>query len=118
MSRGATWAIVPVKALADAKQRLARVLPLEARRRLMLVMLEDGDALVRLGLGKGLAHLGLRGADALGEVQPQALVVAVHLIREVLDGVREQGGLHIQREHRAPLLAYVLVDDQEEGRRK
>jgi 2-phospho-L-lactate/phosphoenolpyruvate guanylyltransferase len=38
---GATWAIVPVKALAEAKQRLADVLPLEARRRLMLVMLHD-----------------------------------------------------------------------------
>jgi 2-phospho-L-lactate/phosphoenolpyruvate guanylyltransferase len=37
----ATWAIVPVKALGDAKQRLAAVLPLEARRRLMLVMLHD-----------------------------------------------------------------------------
>jgi 2-phospho-L-lactate guanylyltransferase len=38
---GATWVIVPVKALGDAKQRLAAVLPLEARRRLMLVMLHD-----------------------------------------------------------------------------
>ncbi len=37
----ATWAIVPVKALGDAKQRLAAVLPVEARRRLMLVMLHD-----------------------------------------------------------------------------
>jgi len=37
----ALWAIVPVKTLAEAKQRLAGVLPLEARRRLMLVMLRD-----------------------------------------------------------------------------
>jgi 2-phospho-L-lactate guanylyltransferase len=37
----ATWAIVPVKALGEAKQRLAGVLPLEARRRLMLAMLRD-----------------------------------------------------------------------------
>jgi 2-phospho-L-lactate guanylyltransferase len=37
----APWAIVPVKTLADAKQRLAGVLPLETRRRLMLVMLRD-----------------------------------------------------------------------------
>ena len=28
---GATWAIVPVKALGEAKQRLADVLPLAAR---------------------------------------------------------------------------------------
>jgi 2-phospho-L-lactate guanylyltransferase len=41
MSHAATWAIVPVKSLAQAKQRLAGVLPLEARRRLMLTMLED-----------------------------------------------------------------------------
>jgi 2-phospho-L-lactate guanylyltransferase len=33
--------VVPVKPLADAKQRLACVLPPEARRRLMLVMLDD-----------------------------------------------------------------------------
>jgi 2-phospho-L-lactate guanylyltransferase len=37
----APWAIVPVKTLAEAKQRLAGVLPLGARRRLMLVMLRD-----------------------------------------------------------------------------
>ena len=41
MSRAPTWAIVPVKALSDAKQRLAPVLPLAARHRLMLVMLLD-----------------------------------------------------------------------------
>ena len=49
MSHAATWAIVPVKSLEQAKQRLAAVLPLEARRRLMLTMLEDvlGDAPAR-----------------------------------------------------------------------
>ena len=41
------WAIVPVKSLADAKQRLARVLPLRARRRLMLTMLQDVLAVLR-----------------------------------------------------------------------
>ena len=41
MSSSETWAIVPVKALGDAKQRLASVLALETRRRLMLVMLHD-----------------------------------------------------------------------------
>jgi 2-phospho-L-lactate/phosphoenolpyruvate guanylyltransferase len=35
------WAIVPVKTLSDAKQRLAGVLPLAARRQLMLTMLQD-----------------------------------------------------------------------------
>jgi 2-phospho-L-lactate guanylyltransferase len=40
-SNAATWAIVPVKALGEAKQRLAGVLPPEARRRLMLTMLQD-----------------------------------------------------------------------------
>jgi 2-phospho-L-lactate guanylyltransferase len=37
----ATWAIVPVKALGEAKQRLAGVLPPATRRRLMLAMLRD-----------------------------------------------------------------------------
>jgi len=36
-----TFAIVPVKALAHAKQRLGSVLPPEKRRRLMLAMLDD-----------------------------------------------------------------------------
>src|SRR5262245_36308370 len=36
-----TYAIVPVKALALAKRRLAPVLPEDARRRLVLAMLED-----------------------------------------------------------------------------
>jgi 2-phospho-L-lactate/phosphoenolpyruvate guanylyltransferase len=43
----ATWAIVPVKSLEHAKQRLAAVLPLEARRRLMMVMLADVLATLR-----------------------------------------------------------------------
>jgi 2-phospho-L-lactate/phosphoenolpyruvate guanylyltransferase len=47
MSNAATWAIVPVKSLEQAKQRLAGVLHLEARRRLMLVMLEDVLATLR-----------------------------------------------------------------------
>jgi 2-phospho-L-lactate/phosphoenolpyruvate guanylyltransferase len=47
VSHAATWAIVPVKSLEQAKQRLAGVLPLEARRRLMLVMLEDVLATLR-----------------------------------------------------------------------
>lgn len=47
MTRAATWAIVPVKSLEHAKQRLEAVLPLEARRRLMLVMLEDVLAALR-----------------------------------------------------------------------
>ena len=55
MSHAATWAIVPVKALAQAKQRLAGVLPLEARRRLMLVMLEDVLATLAAGRAAGAA---------------------------------------------------------------
>jgi 2-phospho-L-lactate guanylyltransferase len=37
----AIWAVVPVKALDEAKQRLGGVLPVALRRRLMLVMLRD-----------------------------------------------------------------------------
>jgi 2-phospho-L-lactate/phosphoenolpyruvate guanylyltransferase len=41
MSRTETWTILPVKSLAHVKQRLSGVLPLEARRRLVLTMLQD-----------------------------------------------------------------------------
>jgi 2-phospho-L-lactate guanylyltransferase len=41
MTLGSKWAIVPVKSLAEVKQRLASELPLEIRRQLMLVMLQD-----------------------------------------------------------------------------
>lgn len=47
MNHAATWAIVPVKSLEHAKQRLKAVLPLEARRKLMLVMLQDVLATLR-----------------------------------------------------------------------
>jgi 2-phospho-L-lactate/phosphoenolpyruvate guanylyltransferase len=47
MSGEATWAVVPVKSLTHVKQRLAAVLPLEARRRLMLTMLQDVLATLR-----------------------------------------------------------------------
>jgi 2-phospho-L-lactate guanylyltransferase len=36
-----TWAIIPVKRLSQAKRRLAPVLPADARRQLVLVMLQD-----------------------------------------------------------------------------
>lgn len=41
MQRGPTWAVVPVKALADAKRRLAPVLSSDLRRHLVLTMLDD-----------------------------------------------------------------------------
>jgi 2-phospho-L-lactate/phosphoenolpyruvate guanylyltransferase len=41
MSRTETWTILPVKSLAHVKERLSGVLPLEARRRLVLTMLQD-----------------------------------------------------------------------------
>jgi 2-phospho-L-lactate guanylyltransferase len=44
---GAPWAIVPVKALAEAKQRLAAVLAPEARQGLMVAMLQDVLATLR-----------------------------------------------------------------------
>lgn len=41
MTTARTWAIIPVKALADAKRRLSPVLPDDARQTLVLMMLED-----------------------------------------------------------------------------
>lgn len=55
MSGGPTWAIVPVKALAQAKRRLAPVLPDAVRRRLVLAMLED--VLAALGEVSGIERV-------------------------------------------------------------
>jgi 2-phospho-L-lactate guanylyltransferase len=53
MTLSPAWIIVPVKALGDAKQRLAGALPLAARQRLMLVMLHDVLAALRQVEGLG-----------------------------------------------------------------
>ncbi len=47
MNHAPIWAVVPVKSLEQAKQRLKAALPLAARRKLMLVMLEDMLATLR-----------------------------------------------------------------------
>ena len=78
MSHAATWAIVPVKSLEQAKQRLAAVLSLEARRRLMLVMLEDVLATLR-----GVERLGpvlVVTPDA--EVAERAADAGARILRE------------------------------------
>jgi 2-phospho-L-lactate/phosphoenolpyruvate guanylyltransferase len=62
MSGGPTYAIVPVKALAQAKRRLAPVLPDATRRRLVLAMLEDVLAAVAE----------VRGIDRVVVVTPDA----------------------------------------------
>lgn len=80
MTGAPAWAIVPVKSLSDAKQRLAPVLPLEARRRLMLVMLQDVLAT-------------LRRVEMLGSV----LVVSPDA--EVA-GIAERNGVLLLREER------------------
>jgi len=55
MVRQGTAAIVPVKALAEAKRRLAGLLPDAVRRRLVLAMLEDVlAALARVGSVEGV----------------------------------------------------------------
>jgi 2-phospho-L-lactate/phosphoenolpyruvate guanylyltransferase len=75
------WVIVPVKTLAEAKQRLAGELPPEMRRRLMEVMLRDVLAT-------------LREVDGLGPV------VVVTPDAEVA-GLAESFGARVLREARA-----------------
>jgi len=58
----AAWAIVPVKRLGAAKQRLAGILPPEARCRLMLVMLQD--VLATLAKVEGLGPILVVTPDA------------------------------------------------------
>src|SRR5438067_3178325 len=56
------WAVVPVKELDQAKERLAPVLPPERRRALMLAMLED--VLTALAATPGLGGLAIVTVDA------------------------------------------------------
>jgi 2-phospho-L-lactate guanylyltransferase len=56
------WAVVPVKELDRAKERLAPVLPPERRRALMLAMLED--VLTALAATTGLSGLAVVTLDA------------------------------------------------------
>src|SRR5260370_41796974 len=56
------WAVVPVKELDRAKERLALVLPPERRRGLMLAMLED--VLTALAATTGLSGLAVVTVDA------------------------------------------------------
>ncbi|MBX9588098.1 MAG: 2-phospho-L-lactate guanylyltransferase [Hyphomonadaceae bacterium] len=81
MSGAAPWAIVPVKSLDAAKQRLKAVLPLEARRRLMRVMLED--VLATLGQVEGLGPVLVVTPDAL--VAELAASAGAHVLREAED---------------------------------
>jgi 2-phospho-L-lactate guanylyltransferase len=75
------WAIIPVKTLAEAKRRLAPVLPDEVRRRLVLTMLEDVLETVR----------------AVPAIQTVAVVTPDPLVAEVA-GAR---GAMVIREHHA-----------------
>ncbi len=81
--RGSIWAIVPVKSLGNAKQRLASVLSVEARRRLMLVMLRE-------------VLTTLSGIDAIAAVMvvtpdPQAAELALACGARVLSEERALG---------------------------
>jgi 2-phospho-L-lactate guanylyltransferase len=62
MSRGTTCAIVPVKALGEAKRRLASVLPAWARERLVVAMLQD--VLAALAGAQGIDWVAVVTADA------------------------------------------------------
>ena len=65
------WAVVPVKELDRAKERLAPVLPPERRRALMLAMLED--VLAALAAAPGLAGLAVVTVDAAARTAGGAL---------------------------------------------
>jgi 2-phospho-L-lactate guanylyltransferase len=65
LSRPALWAVVPVKDLAHAKQRLAKVLSAQERRELFAAMLED--VLGALAASAGLAGTLMVTRDPLAQ---------------------------------------------------
>jgi 2-phospho-L-lactate guanylyltransferase len=83
-----TWAIIPVKALTHAKRRLSPILPAEARRHLVLLMLDDVLATLATSRAVGpvlvvtpdsrVAELAKgKGARVLRESRPRGLNAAV-----------------------------------------
>jgi len=78
MSAAATWAIIPVKALAEAKQRLAPVLPPPARRQLVLAMLQT--VLAAVTEAKGIAATLVVTPDP--DVAQLALGTGAQVLRE------------------------------------
>jgi 2-phospho-L-lactate/phosphoenolpyruvate guanylyltransferase len=78
----APWAVVPVKELDRAKERLAPLLPPELRRRLMQAMLED--VLSALRATPGLAGIAIVTVDAAA-----AALAAHYGARVIEDGARD-----------------------------
>jgi 2-phospho-L-lactate/phosphoenolpyruvate guanylyltransferase len=100
MSGGDTWILIPVKTLSMAKRRLAPVLPVESRQRLVLTMLDDVLA----------AADGVEGVARILVVTPDPLVAKqVHhhdgavLLEEHARGLNEAvlSGLGYARTRRA-----------------
>jgi 2-phospho-L-lactate guanylyltransferase len=79
MSRSGTWAVVPAKTLAEAKQRLAGVLTPEERQELARAML--GDVLAALAAVPGLAGLLVVTRDA--ELAAIARAFGAHLMTDL-----------------------------------
>ena len=98
MSRS-TSAIIPVKRLSQAKRRLASVLPAEARRRLVMAMLQDV-------------------LDALGQVEQIGTVLVVTPDAQVAEIARKAGASLLGESRAAGLNAAVsagLALAQERG---
>jgi 2-phospho-L-lactate guanylyltransferase len=76
------WAILPVKEMADAKQRLAPLLSPEERIALMQVMLRD--VLAALSAAQGLAGIALVTLDPWAQAQAKA-----YDARIITEGARE-----------------------------
>jgi len=90
MMAAETWAIIPVKTLERAKQRLAPVLPAQVRRELVLAMLQS--VLAAAAAAKGLSRILVvtpdqtvaalapaKGAEVLREARARGLNAAVRL---------------------------------------
>ncbi len=76
------WAVLPIKATGEAKQRLAAALPAELRTRLALAMAED--VLAALAAAPGLAGLVVVTVDEVA-----AALARRHGARVIADGARE-----------------------------
>jgi 2-phospho-L-lactate/phosphoenolpyruvate guanylyltransferase len=104
-----TWIVIPVKTLSLAKRRLAPVLPVDCRQRLVLTMLDD--VLAAANGVEGVARILVVTPDPQVAAQVDRVNGAV-LLEKTARGLNEavRSGLGYARSHRASGVVVVPAD--------